>query len=138
MENEEGKIVLKDNNEEQIYVKQKYEVAEDNIVEGIYVSNDIKDEREQLLKVVMEGRRNKEDGAQKFDEFLEGCREKAEFPNGIEISFHWLKENTGQEDVLIDSIAIQNRDEDDERRKALKVFYTSDQVEVEIKKGIQT
>ena len=77
MENEEGKIVLKDNNEEQISVKQKYEVAEDNILEGIYVSNDIKDEREQLLKVVMEGRRNEEDGAQKFDEFLEGCRGKA-------------------------------------------------------------
>ena len=97
----------------------------------------------------MEGRRNEEDGAQKFDEFLEGCREKAELPDGIEISFHWLKENTGEEDVLIDSIEIQNRDEDDEgrsnsesvvqqRRKALKFFYTSDQVEVEIKKGIQT
>ena len=53
MENEEGKIVLKDNNEEQISVKQKYEVAEDNILEESYVSNDIKDEREKLLKAVM-------------------------------------------------------------------------------------
>ena len=130
-------------------MKQKYEVAEDNILEESYVTNDIKDEREQLLKVVMEGRRNEEDGAQKFDEFLEGCRERAELPDGIEISFHWLKENTGEEDVLIDSIAIHNKDEEDkgrsnsesvvqQRRKALKIFYTSDQVEVEIKKGIQT
>ena len=46
MENEEGKIVLKDNNEEHISVKQKCEVTEDNILEEIYVSNDIKDERE--------------------------------------------------------------------------------------------
>ena len=67
MENEEGKIVLKDNNKEQISVKQKYEVAEDNILEESYVSNDIKDEREQLLKVIMEGRRNEEHSAQKFE-----------------------------------------------------------------------
>ena len=33
MENEEGEIVLKDNNEEQISMKQKYEVAEDGILE---------------------------------------------------------------------------------------------------------
>ena len=151
--NEERRIVSKDNNDEQTAMEQKYKIVdeeeiENDILEEGYVFNGIEDEREQLLKVVMERRRNGEDGTQQFDEILGGCQEKAELPDGSKLSFHWLKENTEKEIVLRNSMAVQNRAEDDEgsnsesvvqqRKEPLEVFYTSGRMKVAEEKGIQT
>jgi len=57
----------------------------------------------------MEGRRNGEDSIQQFDEILGECQEEAELPDGSEISFHWLKENTEEEVVRRSGMIIQNR-----------------------------
>ena len=114
MGNKERRIVSKNNNDEHTTMEQKYKIAdeeeiENDILEEGYVFNGIEDEREQLLKVVMEGRRIGKDGTQQFDEILGGCQEKAELPDGSKISFHWLKENTEEEIVLRDNMAVQHR-----------------------------
>ena len=114
MENEEGKMVLKDNNVEQISVEQKYDVAEGNILEENYVSNDIGCEGDQLLEVVVKGRRNAEEE--------------------VVLRDNVIVQNRAEEDEEISNseFVVQKR------RKALEVFYTSRQMKVEMEKDIQT
>ena len=75
--------------------------------------------------------------------------EEEELPGDYQISFHWLKENTEGEVVLMDNMVAQDWAGDDEgsssiepivqqMEKDLEVHYTFEKMNVAVENGIQT